>query len=480
MPDRPDAPGPGSTEARAGTRDGLARSLAYFATVVAGQGISFLLLPFVTRALAPEVYGAYALALAVSGLVGMVASSWIRNVALRLHFDAASRGASRGFYLGTVVLQATFFAVLYVAVVAAMALLDRELAPLSVMVRAGAMMLAGDLAVHSLTLLRAEKRTGAYAVGEIGAGVVRFVLTLGGLAVGFRSAELLFDATTVGYAVAAAVSVPVLWRRLEGPARFDVPRIVEMVRHGPGALPFSVAGWIERLADRLVIEYVMGTAAVGVYSVAYTVGERTMGTLVKAVFMMAWPDILTAWKDGGEVAARGAVRRALALFGWFTVGPTLFLIVYGADLLRWFTGPAYHEATAVVAVVAASMWLGGAATYLNRHLELGKRFGTLSGVTMVGSVVNVALNLWLVPRFGMIGAAWATLGNRLLNAVVFFVMRDRRLVEFPLTQLGAAVGWSVAVWGLASLLPGPPAAAMIAFVAFYAPVALLAMRRARP
>lgn len=481
MTDRPDPPPPDAPEQAPAQASGesLTRSLAYFGTVVAGQGISFLLLPFVTRALAPDVYGAYALALAVSGLVGMVASSWVRNVALRLYFDAADRGASRGFYLGTVVVQAGFFAVLYAAVVAVMAWLGVELASLPVMVRAGVMMLFGDLAVHSLTLLRAEKRTGAYAAGEIGAGVFRFVVTLGGLAVGIRSAELLFDATTVGYALAAAIAVPVLWRRMEGPARIDVAGTLEVVRHGPGALPFSVAGWVERLADRLVIEYVMGTSAVGVYSVAYTVGERTMGTLVKAVFMMAWPNILAAWKEGGTSSARRAVRQALSLYAWFTCGPALFLIVYGGDLLRWFTGPAYHEATDVVAVVAASMWLGGAASYLNRHLELGKRFGTLSAVTMIGSAVNVALNLWLVPRFGMIGAAWATLANRSLNAVMFFVIRDRQLVSIPAGHLTAAIGGSLAVWAIAELLPGPPAVAMIAFVAIYAPAALLAMRRTR-
>ena len=443
MPGRTDPPASESPKPAPGSGESLRRSLAYFGTVVAGQGISLLLLPFVTRALAPEVYGAYSLALAVSGLVGMVASSWIRNVALRLYFDAAGRGASRGFYLGTVVVQALFFSVLYAAVVAAMAWLDVELASLSVMVRAGVMMLFGDLAVHSLTLLRAEKRTGAYAVGEIGAGVLRFVVTLGGLAVGVRSAELLLDATAVGYALAAAIAVPILWRRMEGPSRIDLAGTLEVVRHGPGALPFSVAGWVERLADRLVIEYVMGTAAVGVYSVAYTLGERTMGTLVKAVFMMAWPNILASWKEGGTASARGAVRQALALYGWFTCGPALFLIVYGGDLLRWFTGAAYHQATDVVAVVAASMWLGGVASYLNRHLELGKRFGTLSGVTMFGSAVNVALNLWLVPRFGMLGAAWATLANRLLNAAVFFVMRDRDLVSIPVRHVAAAIGGSL-------------------------------------
>lgn len=93
MPRQPDAGSPPD-----GTKDGgrsLGRSLAYFATMVVGQGMSFLLLPFVTRVLTPEAYGEYTIALTVSSLVAMMASSWLRNVALRLYFDAEAQRSTR-------------------------------------------------------------------------------------------------------------------------------------------------------------------------------------------------------------------------------------------------------------------------------------------------------------------------------------------------------------------------------------------------
>jgi O-antigen/teichoic acid export membrane protein len=461
------------------TQAGLRRSLIYFSTVAGGQALSFLLLPFVTRALEPEAYGAYALALAVSTLVGMLASSWVRNVGLRLYFDAATRGTTRGFFLGTALVRTAGFVVLYGGTLAGFALFGVELASWRVLISAGFAMLFGDLAVHATTLLRAEQRTAAFAVSEIGAGALRFVLTLAGLAAGIRSAELLFDAQSAGYLIAAAFAVPVLWRRMEGPFRVDWRGTLEVVRHGPASLPFSVADWIERLADRLVIEYFLGTAVVGVYSVGYSIGERTIGALVKAVFMMAWPSILSAWKEGGTASARAAIREAQGLYLWFATGPVVFMIVYGAEFMRWITGSAYHEAAPLVGIVSASMWLGGFATYLNRHLELAKRFGPLSAIRMAGALVNLGLNLVLVPRFGMIGAAWATLANRLLNALVFWAIRDRELVEIPFGALAAAAATSVAAWGATAWLPVPALAKMGVFIALYTPTALFAMRRGR-
>ncbi|HSP28946.1 MAG TPA: polysaccharide biosynthesis C-terminal domain-containing protein, partial [Ilumatobacteraceae bacterium] len=352
-----------------------------------------------------------------------------------------------------------------------------ELASWSVMIRAGLAVLAGDLAVHAATLLRAERRAGAFAAAELGGGALRIGATLAGLAIGLRSAELLFDATTLGYTVGAAIAVPALWRRLKGPVRIDRIGLRELIRHGPGALPFSVAAWIERLADRLILESFLGTAVVGIYSVGYTVGERTMGTLAKAVFMMAWPNVLAAWSQGGTPAARVAVREAQVLYLWFTTGPVVFLIAYGAALMRWFTGAGYHDSADLVPIIAASMWVGGYATYLNRHLELGKRFATLSAITMAGALVNVALNLWLVPRYGMAGAAWSTMINRLLNFLVFFAIRDRALVSIPFAAFVQAVAWSLVLWLATTSLPVGDTWRMAVFVVGYAPIALLAMRR---
>jgi len=456
---------------------GLARSLTYFLTVVSGQALAFFLLPFVTRALTPEAYGEYAVALAVSGFAGVFASAWIRNVGLRLYFDALNRGTTRGLFTGMVLLQAVSFVAVYGVVLAVVASAGAGSAPWRVQASAGVTMLLSDLAGTTLMLLRAERSTFTYAVGEIGAGLLRFVFTLTGLALGFQSAELLFDATSLGLLIATAITIPVLWRRLVGPASVDLQGVREILRHGPASLPFAVGDWTERLADRLVIEHFLGTAVVGIYSVGYTVGERTVGALERAVFMMAWPKILAAWHDGGPGEVRAAIDEALRLFAWFSVGPVVFLVVFTDDILSVIAASAYQEANIIVPIVSVSMWLSGFTRYLNRHFELRKRFGTLSWITLAGAVINVVLNILLVPVAGMVGAAWATLVNRAFNAVTFFALRDREIVAIPYRTFAVAILWSAACWLIATTMATGSPVQMIVFVGLYAPVALVALRR---
>lgn len=456
---------------------GLRQTIPYFAAVALGQGLAFLLLPIITRYLEEAAYGEYALATAVSGFVGMLASAWIRNVGMRLYFDALARRETRAFYVSTTLLQAALLVVVYAATLAALTAAGIELASLRVLISAGVTVLLGDQFAYATTLLRAEQRPGAYAAAEIAAGVIRFAATVAGLMLGARSAALLFDAASLGFLLAGGFAVAALWRRLQGHRLLDAAAAIEVLRVGPRSLPFSVSAWLERLADRLVLQFFAGTAVVGVYSVGYALGERIIGSLVQAVFMMAWPRILAAWNEGGPAAARHAIADAQRLYAWITVGPAVFLAVFGVPFTRWIAGPAYHDAATVVPTITVAIWLGGFGSYLNRHLELTKRFGVLSGVSLAGAGVNVILNVLLVPPFGMEGAALATLANYAFNATVFYVLRDRQISALhlaPFARAGGASAVAVAV-GVGALGGGWPG--MAAFVTVYLVFFVLALVR---
>lgn len=429
----------------------LKQTIQYLLTIVLGQGLAFLLLPIVTRFLDPVEYGHYALALSVSGLVGMFASGWLRNVGLRLYYDAAERGVTRGFYLGTALAQSVIAAALYTLVLVVLKATGYLPTDLRVLVAAGAALVFGDQYSYAVTLLRAEERSTAFTIAEVGSGVLRFVVTLVGLYAGFADAELLFVALAASYLVGGMFAVPVLWRRLVGPSRIDRLGLTEALRAGPAALPFSVAAWLDNLASRLILQGFFGTAVVGVFSVGYSVGERLVGSLTQAVFMMAWPSVLNAWREGGVRPARAALRDAQRIYAFLTVGPVVFLMLHSVDVMRFLAGPEYGEASSVVPLVAGAMWLRGLSSYLNRHLELRKRFGHLSAVALGGAVVNVGLSLALAPGFGMLGVATATVFSNSLTCGFYFLTRDRELTSVRYGSFAVAGCLAACAWG-ASLL----------------------------
>lgn len=458
-------------------RSSIRQSLLYFATVAFGQGFAFLLLPIVTRFLTPEQYGYYSLALVVTSLIGMATAQWITNVGLRLYVDAHQRQVTRAFFLSTSLLQLLLFGTVYAAGMLVLAHTSIHLAPLPVMLLAGASRLLETQYTYTTTLLRADQRAVPFAVAEISAGLIRFAVTTVGLFAGMRSAELLFAASALGFLAADVYATRSLWRGLTGAPHFDREGVLELVRSGPASIPFSTATWLERLSDRLILAFYAGPAVVGIYTVGYTVGERLLGTLVQAVFMVAWPNILNSWRDGGLRAARAAIAAAQQMYFWVTVGPALFLMVFGSVVMHWLAGAAFQSSAVVVPIIAAAMWVNGFGTYLNRQFELNKRYGGLSGITMIGAVLNVVLNILLIPRYGIAGAAVATLANQAVNTAIFLARMDRSLARVEVRPLLAALALAGAAWLVSRLAGQHDVLAVALFIVVYAAGAIVALVR---
>jgi O-antigen/teichoic acid export membrane protein len=406
----------------------LSQTIVYFLTIAASQGLGFVLLPVVTNYFSPQEYGEYTLALSVSALIATFGSLWVRNLSFRLYFKARAAKRTRAFFLSIAVFQATLVLVLYVPT--ALVLGSMDYVSLPVMLAAGAAVVASDFYGHSVSLVRAEQQAVHYSVAEISIAVVKFAATLVGLALGIRSASLLFLASALSAGVVATYAAYVLQPKLTGPARFDPGVIRELMRYCLGTLPFAVAGWGERLMDRVILDRFLTRDLVGVYAANYALSEGIVAGLVTAVFLMAWPEILRSWTDDGKEAAREAVTRGLTLYLWLTSGPALFIAVFHRELAL-LLGPEYRGGSGIMPYIVAATWLRGFATYLNRHLELNLRFATLSWIAFGGAGVNLVANLLLVPRLGMHGAALATVCNLAATGLVFWFIRDRELVRVP-------------------------------------------------
>lgn len=408
----------------------LRNTAVYLGTIVGTQVASFALLPLITRFLGPASYGEYALALAVSGLIGTLASSWIRNVAFRYYFDARAVETTRSFFWSLALLQGAAVALAFCGASVILPHLGQEVVPLGTLWAAAAMVAASDFQALATAFVRAEQRSGRYASAEITAALTRLAATTAGLLAGLTEPAFLLLAAAGASVGGGLVAYRGLHTQLLGPARLAWQPMRAVSRHVVGALPFSVGEWIGNLSDRLVLNAYATTAVVGIYAAGFSLGDRLIGGLIMAVFMMAWPDVLESFSRGGYESARSAIRRYFQIYLWLTCGPLLALVLFGGTVVS-LLGPAYSGALQVLSLVSGAAWLRGLSTGFNRHFELEKRFYALSTITVGGALVNLALNLWLVPKYLAVGAGISAVAAQALVALTCLLTRDRRLVSFP-------------------------------------------------
>lgn len=448
----------------------LRNTILYLGTVILAQLAGFLLLPVITRFLAPSAYGEYVLALAVMSLIGMIGSSWVRNVGFRFYFDAKNAGATRAFFWSMAGLQVVLLLVASIIGILLLPRLSASLVPIPTLLAAATMVLASDFQALTVSFIRAEKLSGRYAVAELSAASTRLLGTSAGLAAGLTHPAFLFLAAAFASTIGGFVAMQSLTPKLTGAATTDRRMLASVLRLAPSALPYSVGQWLGRLSDRLVLNAYASTAVVGIYGAGFSLSDRIIGGFVEAVFMMAWPDVLSSWNDGGVERARIALRRYFQIFLWLTVGPTVALVAFGAAVVSIFLGSEYQAAVQVLGLIGTAAWLRGLRRGLNRHFELQKRYLPLSLMTIAGSVLNLILNLVLVPRYLALGAGIAALATQVVMTAVYAIIRDRRLVWFPWADVVTVSAATAAVAAAAYAALGTSVNGFVAFAVGYAVV----------
>lgn len=375
---------------------------------------SLVTTPLFTRAIDPADYGAFATVSAVCSLLAAFAVNWLQSASIRYYWPQKKAGRIDGFistvaWVALASLSATA-AVSAAAAYFAQGSIDAD--QLRLIPAAAAYFIAHFYVTALLHVLRAAKRAGAYARIQI---TVTLLVT--GLSVGLvwyakmGSVGILLGAA-IGNAVVAPWVLAVL--KKEGsldPRDFDRPLLAEMASYGFPLVPAAVAGWALIVLDRFVLGSLRGLTEVGLYTVAYTLGDKIMQLVTMPLMLTMMPSLFESYEKHGQDLAEKVQMQFTRYFAILTL-PLLAGMAAAAQVFMFvFTGPQYREAYAVLPIVAAGSMLGSFAQVAGAGLGIHKKTTLIMVNTIVAAAVNVGLNYLLIPRFGYTAAAWDTLAS---------------------------------------------------------------------
>ena len=114
----------------------------------------------------------------------------------------------------------------------------------------------------------------------------------------------------------------------------------------------------------------------------------------------------------------------------------------------------FHVAASVVPMLVLAYGLREAADFFRNVLYLSKRSGTVGRLALACALVNIALNLLLIPAFGFVGAAWCTLLTWALYLwVCLLAQRVEYDIPLPVFPLLPLVGWTVLCYEASRFVP---------------------------
>jgi O-antigen/teichoic acid export membrane protein len=368
--------------------------------------LAVLLLPLYTRYLSPSDYGKVETLIALTTVAGIVLRMGLHSAFFRFYFDSAEPAHRR------LVLRTSFWFTMATATAGLLAglLLAGPIADVlfgssddSELVMAAFVGLWAGMNYEQMTsLFRVEERSTAF----VSASLANILLTIGATLL----LVVAFDQGPIGVIVGNFTGTLIVYAALLGYRReqlglqFDRSLLREMNRFGVPLIPTALFLWVTNFSDRLFLVQLADTTEVGLYSVGVRIASAMV--LLLTAFRLAWPAFAYSIEDERE--ARSTYAFVLSYLVLLTTWVAAGLALLSPWIVGWIAAPAFEESSRVVGPLAFAAVAFGA--YIVVAIGVGRARRTQFNwvVTGAAAAVNIALNLLLIPPYGMMGAAVAT------------------------------------------------------------------------
>jgi O-antigen/teichoic acid export membrane protein len=223
------------------------------------------------------------------------------------------------------------------------------------------------------------------------------------------------EAIIVGLLIAAVVCSAVDFRLLASPFRassaLDKTELVRLIGYAWPLVAVAATVMLMQSSDRFLLGSLAGVGALGVFAVAYNLVERPTTLICSAISLATFPLVVQVLEQDGREAARlQAGRNGIALLTVLLpacVGMALTADYVAAALV----GPAFRDGVAALLPIMSFTTLarGLRAHFIDHAFHLSGRPLLMLWTYIPATVLNIGLNLYAVPHYGMFGAAWTAL-----------------------------------------------------------------------
>jgi O-antigen/teichoic acid export membrane protein len=452
---------PGASSPRSVFKDILQGSSLYSIAMIAPRAVSVILLPIITRYLSRADYGILDIMEQVGVVLALLLGAGFSSALGYFYFAAESTTEGRRRVVGTAVAGATALGILAgligLLLAGPLSTAVFRMASVRPYLLFGALALSLGFPLETLfTWLRVENRPGVYLAGSL----LRLVLTVATVVLfvallGLRIWGMLISSTvTIGL---TALILAIYCFRTVRP-RIDPQLFVRMARFSAPIGLSGIAAFIMNFGDRLILPRFVTFDQLGIYALAYKIG-LLVGVLYASFhgYWSAQVFSILRHRDWEVIFARTLtyVIAGLSFCG-------LAIAVCARPVLRILVAKDFQAAAVLVPIIVAAYCVKAVGDFLRCLFIAQGRPGYDAISNWMGAAVCLAAYATLIPRFGIWGAAVATLIAFAVMGVISVIwtyrMKPWRIEPVRLLKVGMALAISVSPFGF---LPATSLAAQL-------------------
>ena len=205
------------------------------------------------------------------------------------------------------------------------------------------------------------------------------------------------------------------------PFNIDASALKSSLRLSLPLTPRIFLGIISKEFDKYMIGMMSTLGAVGVYGLGQRIANITL-TIMTAIQNVYAPQVYKRMFQEGE-EAKQSIGTYLTPFFFISILVAFLVALFNEELILILTPEPYHGAIDIISIFC--MFYGTIFFAKQPQLVYAKKTGIISILSLVGIILNIALNIPFINRWGSIGAAWATFLAGLITGFISFYLSQK-------------------------------------------------------
>ena len=394
------------------------QSLVYGIGHVLARLITFLLLPLYTNTFNQEEYGAISLAYAFIGFALIIYRHGMDTALMK--FSVQTAGDERIKYITTIILSQTLTGILFTFLI----YITRSYTAIWVLGtdrQEWMMFLCVILFLDCmwnlpLLILRSEERAVPFISLSLINVITTMVLNIIFVVYKGQGIEGVFRANIIASGLSFFLSAPIIFNRTNV-SLFDKKTLKKIFYFSLPFLPAGIFTMVMELSDRYILEWLIGTAEVGLYSAGKKMGM--LGLTVVMAFNMGWTPYFL--KRGKEPGSKFEFAKITTYFLGFMSYVCIIVSLWIADLMKLsingsnLIGPEFWDSQPIVKLILFGYFFFGAYVVQLPGVYIKEITNWVPVFRLTGAITLIISCILLIPYMGYLGAAYSVV-------IAFFMM----------------------------------------------------------
>ena len=245
----------------------------------------------------------------------------------------------------------------------------------------------------------------------------------------------------------------------------------KFISYGLPLTALFVFDYILTFSDRLFIGYYLGSNSVGIYGANYDFMKQILIFLMIIQNLIIYPDINKSYENNELGKVNKLINLNFNIYLIIFLPLTIFLALFSDYISSILIGKNFIYSSNLLLPIFSFMFFiyGIKIFHFDYIFQLKEKTATSMKIVLVGSIINILLNIALIPQFKLIGAAFSTFLSFMICLLLsFFIGEKITKIKFKiLIKVGSFVFISLMASNLLRYFAFSNLLQMIIFVVVY-------------